>query len=54
MKLRVDRQEFTEAIAWATRVAGSRAALPALTGVLLEAVLLMSEVMQILLQWVTV
>ena len=37
MKLRVDRQEFTEAIAWATRVAGSRAALPALTGVLLEA-----------------
>lgn len=37
MKLRVDRQEFTDAIAWATRVAGSRAALPALTGVLLEA-----------------
>ncbi len=37
MKFRVDRQEFTEAIAWATRVAGSRAALPALTGVLLEA-----------------
>lgn len=37
MKLRVDRQEFTEAIGWATRVAGSRAALPALTGVLLEA-----------------
>jgi DNA polymerase-3 subunit beta len=37
MRLRVDRQEFTDAIAWATRVAGSRAALPALTGVLLEA-----------------
>jgi DNA polymerase-3 subunit beta len=37
MKFRVDRQDFTEAIAWANRVAGSRASLPALTGVLLEA-----------------
>jgi DNA polymerase-3 subunit beta len=37
MKFRVDRQAFTDAIAWTTRVAGSRAALPALTGVLLEA-----------------
>jgi len=37
MKVRIERQDFTDAIAWATRVAGSRAALPALTGVLLEA-----------------
>ena len=37
MKFRVDRQAFTDAIAWTTRVAGSRAALPALTGVLIEA-----------------
>jgi DNA polymerase III subunit beta len=37
MKFTVERAAFAEAVGWATRVAGSRAALPALTGVLLEA-----------------
>ncbi len=37
MKLTVPRQDLADAVAWATRVAGGRAQLPALTGVLLEA-----------------
>lgn len=37
MKLRAERTEFTDAVAWATRAIGSRATLPALSGVLLEA-----------------
>lgn len=37
MKLRAERTEFVEAIAWATRTVGARAALPALAGVVLDA-----------------
>ena len=37
MKLRAERSEFAEAISWATRTVGARAALPVLSGVLLEA-----------------
>ncbi len=37
MKLTVPRQDLADAVAWATRVAGARATLPALTGVLLSA-----------------
>lgn len=37
MKLRAERSEFVEAIAWATRPLPSRPALPALAGLLLEA-----------------
>lgn len=37
MKLRAERTEFAEAIAWATRTVGSRTHLPALAGVLLDA-----------------
>lgn len=37
MKLRAERSEFAEAIAWATRTVGARAALPALAGVVLDA-----------------
>jgi len=37
MKLTVPRQDLADAVAWATRVAGSRAQLPALSGVLLDA-----------------
>lgn len=38
MKLRAERAEFAEAVAWATRTVGTRVTLPALSGVLLEAV----------------
>lgn len=38
MKLRAERTEFAEAISWATRTVGTRVTLPALSGVLLEAV----------------
>jgi DNA polymerase III subunit beta len=37
VKLRAERSEFAEAIAWATRTVGARATLPALSGVLLDA-----------------
>lgn len=37
MKLRAERNEFAEAVAWATRTVGARVTLPALSGVLLEA-----------------
>lgn len=37
MKLRAERTEFAEAIAWATRTVGARVTLPALSGVKLEA-----------------
>lgn len=37
MKIRAEREHLVEAIAWATRNVGSRPALPALAGVLLEA-----------------
>jgi DNA polymerase III subunit beta len=37
VKIRAERGEFVEAIGWATRTVGSRPALPALAGVLLEA-----------------
>lgn len=37
MKLRAERTAFAEAVTWATRTVGARAALPALAGVLLEA-----------------
>lgn len=37
MELRAERNEFVEAIAWATRTLGSRPTLPALAGILLEA-----------------
>lgn len=37
MKLRAERSEFADAVAWATRTAGGRVTLPALSGVLLEA-----------------
>ena len=38
MKLRAERSEFAEAVSWATRTVGTRVTLPALSGVLLEAV----------------
>jgi DNA polymerase-3 subunit beta len=38
VKLRAQRNEFADAIAWATRTVGARVTLPALSGVLLEAV----------------
>lgn len=38
MKLRAERTEFAEAVAWVTRTVGTRVTLPALSGVLLEAV----------------
>jgi DNA polymerase III subunit beta len=38
VKLRAERTEFAEAISWATRTVGTRVTLPALSGVLLEAV----------------
>jgi DNA polymerase III subunit beta len=38
VKLRAERDEFAEAISWATRTVGARVTLPALSGVLLEAV----------------
>lgn len=38
MKLRAERAEFAEAVSWATRTVGARVTLPALSGVLLEAV----------------
>ncbi len=37
MKLRAERAEFAEAVAWATRTVGARVTLPALSGILLEA-----------------
>ena len=37
MKLKVERSEFVDAVAWVTRAAGARPSLPALAGVLLEA-----------------
>lgn len=37
MKLRADRAQFADAIAWVTRTVGSRVTLPELSGVLLEA-----------------
>jgi len=37
VKLRAERAEFAEGIAWVTRTVGSRVSLPALSGVLLEA-----------------
>lgn len=37
MKLRADRTQFADAIAWVTRTVGARVTLPALSGVLLEA-----------------
>ncbi len=37
MKLRAERSELAEAVAWATRTVSSRVSLPALAGVLLEA-----------------
>ncbi len=38
MKLRAERTEFADAISWATRTVGTRVTLPALSGVLLEAI----------------
>ncbi len=38
MKLRAERTEFADAVSWATRTVGARVPLPALSGVLLEAV----------------
>ena len=38
MKLRAERGEFADAISWATRTVGTRVTLPALSGVLLEAI----------------
>ena len=38
MKLRADRTEFAEAVLWATRTVGARVTLPALSGVLLDAI----------------
>ena len=37
MKLRAERAEFADAIAWATRTVGARVTLPALSGILLDA-----------------
>lgn len=37
MKLRAERTEFADAVAWATRTVGARVTLPALSGILLEA-----------------
>ena len=37
MKLRAERAEFADAVAWATRTVGARVTLPALSGVLLDA-----------------
>jgi DNA polymerase III subunit beta len=37
VKLRAERAEFADAIAWATRTVGARVTLPALSGVLLDA-----------------
>lgn len=37
MRLRVERQEFVDAVGWVTRAAGARPSLPALAGVLLDA-----------------
>jgi len=38
VKLRAERTEFADAISWATRTVGTRVTLPALSGVLLEAI----------------
>jgi DNA polymerase III subunit beta len=38
VKLRAERTEFADAVSWATRTVGTRVTLPALSGVLLEAV----------------
>jgi DNA polymerase-3 subunit beta len=37
VKLRAEREEFADAVSWATRTVGARVTLPALSGVLLEA-----------------
>jgi DNA polymerase-3 subunit beta len=37
LKLRAERAEFAEAVAWATRTVGARVTLPALSGILLDA-----------------
>jgi DNA polymerase III subunit beta len=37
VKLRAERDEFADAVSWATRTVGARVTLPALSGVLLEA-----------------
>lgn len=37
MKIKAERDQFSEAVTWATRTVGSRVTLPALSGVLLEA-----------------
>jgi DNA polymerase-3 subunit beta len=37
VKLRAERAEFAEAVAWATRTVGARVTLPALSGILLDA-----------------
>jgi DNA polymerase III subunit beta len=38
VKFRADRAEFADAVSWATRTVGARVTLPALSGILLEAV----------------